>query len=343
MVFLSLCLWSIACMLALGAGVDSLPVSCYSVDTYGQDLIYLPPWVPSNDNRMPLCLRNRELDTGFRPFRLERSTPGATGEDFLFACARSLFEMEHYPAAALALVYLLDSYPMTAHRDEITHMLFTIANDWLDEFREKLNRKSEPSIDRLWKCFLVHDRRKSLLFSEFWSLCLLEYIAKANRHGRYTHQALFLSGCVAFHRSDYVRADSAFSTLIQTFPESPFLPLAIKWAIIAKLNSRGFPCRNREKLAETFELIEWADRNFPSLVAEDKEFFERQRVAVRIFQSELDFELAESYRKKGKLRAAASLYKHIRQSCPGTRCAELARERLARILQEGAGMQDGKE
>ncbi len=181
---------------------------------------------------------------------------------------------------------------------------------------------------------IVHfESTKPLLDEEGRALEALEHVRYADINGPLADKALFLAGTVKFWREDYRDADSYFSQLVESHPNSQLAPRAVELGIIAKQMGTGGADYDGRKVAEARKLIQAALQNYPSLAQdpEKEKFLTRQMVSCNMQQAEKDFKIAEFYRRTGHPGSAYFYYEIVRRRYPGTKYADDATHRMHEI------------
>src|SRR5208282_5017047 len=174
--------------------------------------------------------------------------------------AECLYKQTKYPAAGDRYLQLLNEYPSAAHGDEARQRLFDIANYWLDETRDQMEKTKEVTEGKRWftpPLTLVHfETSKPFLDIEGHAVRMLEGIHMTDPRGPLGEKALFFLASIKFYRHDYTDADHYFYQLVTNYPNSPHAPNAMKLSIICKEICTHGPDYDGRRLQEARDLIE---------------------------------------------------------------------------------------
>ena len=240
-----------------------------------------------------------------------------------------------YPGAADTFKKCLDDFPSGLKHDEANKRMFDICNYWLDDTRKAMEVAQEKKDGKRWfvmpASFVHFEKTRPFLDEEGRALELLEYVQINDPVGPLGEKALFFLGSVKFFREDYKDADHYFSQIVNTRPNSPMAPKALKLAIIAKQMSTGGPEYDGRKCAEARQLIDTALRSYPELAEKNHDFLERQIWSINQQDADRDYLVAEFYRRTGHLGAAYFYYELVRRRYPGTKYAKEAEARMAEV------------
>jgi outer membrane protein assembly factor BamD (BamD/ComL family) len=231
--------------------------------------------------------------------------------------------------------YLID-HPTGLHRREACAKMYEIANYWLDDFRQEIEKRSgekgilhwHPSWPNPW------DRTKPMMDQEGRALEALEHLHTQDVTGPTADRALFWCGYVNFVRGNFQESDHFFSQLVELHKDSPLRPQALAYAIQAKNNSTGGAIYDGRKCAEALQLVQVAEATVPELTQnpEMADKLTRAKFAIRSQQAEKDFRTAEYYERVGHPGSAVFCYELVRRRYPGTRYAEMATVRKDNLL-----------
>jgi outer membrane protein assembly factor BamD (BamD/ComL family) len=249
--------------------------------------------------------------------------------------AECLRLQNRFPRAADTYNKMLISFPSGAHREQAIKRMYDIANYWLHDTDEEMKAKKEKQEGKRWlvmpASFIHFEKTKPLLDEEGRAIEILDNVKINDMTGPLADKALWLAGTVKFFREDYVDADHYFSQLVEMHPNSPLTPQAIELAIISKHMSTGGPDYDGRKTAEARKMVHQALAKYPELVAEKKDFLERQLVGINMQQAEKDFRVAEFYRRTNHPGSAYFYYEIVRRRYPGTPLADKAAERMKEL------------
>jgi outer membrane protein assembly factor BamD (BamD/ComL family) len=241
---------------------------------------------------------------------------------------------EHYPTACDTYHLMLMDFPNGSFREQAIQRMYDIANYWLEDTRKEMEAKEKGEHHFFGVTPIMHfESTKPLIDEEGRALEALEELRYADIHGPLADKALFLAGTVKFWREDYRDADSYFTQLVESHPNSPLAPRAAELGIIAKQMGTGGADYDGRKVAEARKLIQAALQNYPSLARDpDKEkFLTRQLVSCNMQQAEKDFKIAEFYRRTDHPGSAYFYYEIVRRRYPGTKYADDATNRMHEI------------
>ena len=140
-----------------------------------------------------------------------------------FMLAECRFARGQYPEAVDTYHKLLMDFPTGAHRRESCARMFEIADFWLNDFRDELEkRKNENGVlgwRPAWKS--PFDKTRPLFGQEGRTLEALEHVWTHDMMGPLADKSLFWCGYVNYIRGNFQEADHFFSTLVEVHKESP--------------------------------------------------------------------------------------------------------------------------
>jgi outer membrane protein assembly factor BamD (BamD/ComL family) len=263
--------------------------------------------------------------------------------------AECSFKQGKYVAAGDRYMQLLGNFASAAHGDESRQRLFDIANYWLDETRDQMEKAKEVKEGKRWftpPLQLVHfEDSKPFLDIEGHALRYLEAVHMTDPRGPLGEKALFYLGSIKFYRQSYVDADNYFFQLVQNYPNSPHAPSAMKLSIICKEICTHGPDYDGRKLQEARDLIETAKRAFPEMARGQEQFLDKQAVQIHNLEAERDFNIACFWERTGHPGSAHFYYVIVTRRYPGTPFADKAAKKIveleARALREANNGQPG--
>jgi hypothetical protein len=238
---------------------------------------------------------------------------------------------------------LLQDFPTDPHRREACQRMYEVADYWLDDFRDELEKRADEKGILRWHPRWPNpfDRSKPFLDQEGRTLQALENIHTQDVTGPMADKALFWCGYVNFVRGNFQESDHFFSMLVEMHKESPLRPQAIAYAIQAKNNATGGAVYDARKCAEALQLVHMAEATVPELTQDpamaDK--LTRAKFAIRSQQAEKDFRTAEYYERTSHPGSAVFYYELVRRRYAGTRYSDVANERKETLL---AMMREGR-
>lgn len=279
----------------------------------------------------------------FRELADNQGNPTDLAERARFMQAECRRMRGQYPEAVDTYHKLLQDFPTGPHRREACLRMYEIADYWLDDFRDELERRSGEQGVLRWKPRWPNpfDRTRPFLDQEGRTLEALERIHTQDVTGPTADKALFWCGYVNFIRGNFQEADHFFSMLVDMHKESPLRPQAIAFAIQAKNNATGGPVYDTRKCAEALQLVHLAEASVPELTQnpEMADRLTRAKFAIRSQQAEKDFRTAEYYERTGHPGSAVFYYELVRRRYAGTKYSDVANDRKEMLL---AMMREGK-
>ncbi|QVL32760.1 hypothetical protein KIH39_02235 [Telmatocola sphagniphila] len=249
--------------------------------------------------------------------------------------AECLRMQNYYPKAADTLSRMLNDFPSGVYREKAVGIMFQIANFWLEDTSEEMEKKSKGA--NWWSIssnYIHTERTKPFLDQEGRALELLTKVHINDPTGPYSDKALYIIGVVNFFRGNFKEADIAFSQLVDTHDKSPYRAKAAELAIMAKNNSTGGPEYDGQKTADALRMVQQAKKNIPELAKERGEFLDRQIIAIRTQQADKDIQAAEFYQRTGHPGAAYFYYELVIRRYPGTDYATRASAKKAELEKE---------
>jgi outer membrane protein assembly factor BamD (BamD/ComL family) len=280
--------------------------------------------------------------TAFRALADNQGNSAMLAERARFMQAECRYNLGHYPEAADTYHKVLLDFPTGAYRRDCCARIFEICDYWLDDFREELDkRQTEKGVLR-WRPHFGNpfDRTRPMVDEEGRALESLQRVHTHDITGPTADKAIFWCGYVNFIRGNFSEADQFFSQMVEMHPDSPLRPQAIALAIQSKNNATGGASYDGRKCAEALRLVNVAEATVPEL-ANDPDAAEkltRAKFAIRAQQAEKDFMMADYYQRTCHPGSAVFYYELVRRRYAGTRYADLATERQARLVKM---MQDG--
>lgn len=278
----------------------------------------------------------------FRSLADNQGNSAVLAERARFMQGECRFMLGEYPEAADTYHKVLLDFPTGTYRRDSCARMFQICEYWLDDFRDELEkRKDEKGVLR-WRPHWGNplDRTKPVVDQEGRALESLQRVQVHDPTGPTADKAIFWCGYVNFIRGNFNEADQFFSELVERHPDSPLRPQAISLAIQAKNNATGGAAYDGRKCAEALRLVHVAEATVPELANNPdlSERLTRAKFAIRSQQAEKDFLMADYYQRTGHPGSAVFYYELVRRRYAGTRYAEAATERqarLVRLMQEG--------
>jgi len=214
--------------------------------------------------------------------------------------------------------------------------MYAIAYDWLDESTLQPIEKERTGVEAAWWEAVtpdvnVFDKKKPLFDTEGEALRVLDNVQTHDGIGPNADRALFWLGYVHYYRGRFDDADHYFSQLVELHKDSKLREQAIELAILAKQNATGGPLYDSGKASEALQLIHHAEATIPgySTDPDKKEMISRQKYAVRMQLATKYLKHGEYYERTDHPASAYFYYDLVCRQHPGTKPAELAKERMA--------------
>ena len=279
----------------------------------------------------------------FRGIADNQSNPTDLAERARFMQAECRYQRGQFPEAVDTYHKLLMDFPTGAHRRESCQRMYAIADFWLNDFRDELERRKDEKGILRWRPGWPNpfDRTKPFLDQEGRTLEALNNIWVQDMTGPEADKAIFWCGYVNFVRGNFQEADHFFSELVELHKESPLRAQALAYAIQAKNNATGGAEYDGRKCAEALQLVYTAEASVPELT-QDPEMaakLTRAKFAIRMQQAEKDFKTAKYYERTGHPGSAVFYYELVRRRYAGTKYADLAGQRKEHLL---AAMKEGR-
>jgi len=260
-----------------------------------------------------------------------KKLPVNVAEEALFYEGECQFQAKNYRAAEPTFRKHLKNYRNGQHAQQSIQRLFQIADYWLEDTRVEMQAKADGNTK--WYAQPVSlgihfSKDMPTIDVEGHAMVALEDVRLNDIGGNYGEQACFYIATVKFFRERYKDADYYFTQLYEHYPNSKLAPKAIKQAIICKQICTGGSCYDCRSVEETRKLLDIAPAAYPSLLAKEQDWLERQLVAVNLQQADRDFNIAEFYGRTGHPGSAYFYYEIVRRSYPNTEYSRKATERM---------------
>ncbi len=266
-------------------------------------------------------------------------------EDALFMIAETQFAQERYAKAQDSYVLLLKEYPSTAHLDETTQRLFTIAKNWLGspEFVttsevQQVNLEDPRSTPPAEQAEFPHsailvpnfrDRSRPVFDTPGRALQALREIWLNDPTGPLADDALMLTATYHLRTGDFPQADRFLTMLRDEYPDSPHLQTAFVLGSHVKLMSYQGAAYDGTKLNDAVELKESTLRLFPELP--ERALLESELARIEVDRAARDWERVIFYQKKNKPKSIAVYCREIIKDYPQSPYATQARALLAEL------------
>jgi outer membrane protein assembly factor BamD (BamD/ComL family) len=254
-----------------------------------------------------------------------------------FQQAECRFALQQYPKACDTYHRVLNDFPNGAYRRDCCDRMLFICEFWLEDFKKELQARSGEQGVLHWhpKVPEFGDPRKPTFDQEGRALEGPQRVHMHDVTGPKADQALFWCGYVNFIRGNFTEADHFLSQLVDMHPDSQLRPQAMALAVLAKNNATGGAVYDGRKCAEALQLIQIAEATVPEVANDEKMSAQltRAKFAIRTQQAEKDFLMADYYERTGHPGSAVFYFELVRRRYAGTKYAELATERQARLIQ----------
>jgi TolA-binding protein len=278
----------------------------------------------------------------FRTLADNQGNSAALAERARFMQAECRYMRKQYPEAADSYHKVLLDFPTGAYRRDCCARMFQICDYWLDDFRDELEKRQDEAGVLRWRPHWgdPRDRSRPFVDQEGRALEVLQRVHTHDVTGPTADKAIFWCGYVNFIRGNFSEADQFFSQMVELHPDSPLRPQAIALAIQAKNNATGGAAYDGRKCAEALRLVQVAEATVPELANDPAatEKLTRAKFSIRSQQAEKDFLMADYYQRTGHPGSAVFYYELVRRRYAGTKYADAATERQARLvklMQEG--------
>jgi outer membrane protein assembly factor BamD (BamD/ComL family) len=272
-----------------------------------------------------------------------QSNPTDLAEHARFMQAECRYQRGQFPEAVDTYHKLLMDFPAGPHRRECCRRMYAVADYWLNDFRDELDRRADEKGVLRWRPSWPNpfDRTRPFLDQEGRTLEALNNIWVQDMMGPDADKAIFWCGYVNFVRGNFQEADHFFSQMVELHKDSPLRTQAIAYAIQAKNNATGGPDYDGRKCAEALQLVHMAEASVPELTQDPvmAAKLTRAKHAIRTQQAEKDFRTAEYYERTGHPGSAVFYYELVRRRYAGTKYSEIAGERKDHLM---AAMKDGR-
>lgn len=248
---------------------------------------------------------------------LEQNALYYAGEAYYFA--------DYYAKSNHAFELLLKHHPNSRYLDPIEQRRFSIAQYWLDVYKEKrpawytvnLTDRSRPWNDLFGRSMKVFDRIR--LDDPTGKLADDATLALANAH---------------FAEGKYIKADEYYTDLRKTFPTSEHQFTAHFLGLKAKLLCYEGPDYGGTVLNDAESLVQTIRRQFPAEAEREREYLAKAFAEARYSKAEREYRTAQYFDQKAEFGAAKHYFASVLQDYGDTPFAEPSRQRVAEISGE---------
>ncbi len=268
--------------------------------------------------------------------------PAKIVEEARYYEAECLRLQKCYPEAADVYSDLMNKFPNNPYREQAVQHMYTIANYWLEDTRQRMLAEEEARAGKRWMVWhqWVHlfEPTKPVFDEEGRAVELLEKVNLNDLTGPLSDKALYLCGAVKMFDEDFPEADYYFSQIHERHPNSPLAEKAVEYGIISKHLSTGGSDYDGRKAAEARILVNTALNSYPEMAGDPdkRKFLEQQLQNITYQQADKDFKMAEFWARTGHAGSAYWYFELVRRRYPGTDFAEKASVRMneLRVLAE---------
>ena len=192
-------------------------------------------------------------------------------EEARYYQAECLRLQKYYPEAADTYAALLNKFPNNPYREQAVQHMFDIANYWLDDTRQEIERAGREArgqaLVRLARASSASTRAsRSSTRRAGPSSCWSRSICTTST-ARWPTRRCSGAARSSIYNEDFREADYYFTQIHERHPNSPLAAQAVELAIIAKHISTGGADYDGRKSAEARNLVQAALRNYPELPA----------------------------------------------------------------------------
>jgi outer membrane protein assembly factor BamD (BamD/ComL family) len=289
--------------------------------------------------------RRDQLEDAERVFHAiaeNKKNPTNIAEEARFDEAECQYSEDKWPDACGTYHRLLMDFQHTPYKEQAIRRMYEIADYWLkdtkDDWQKKVDKRN--GVAQKWAMPVVFntEAKKPLIDEEGRALEALQNIYTADPSGPYAAPVLFLLGSVNFVNENYKESDHQFTLLLEQHPDSPHTLKALEASIIAKNESTGGSDYDARKATEARQLVTtMLNRYQNKLEPEQIKKLEKTLDGITYQQAEKDYNVAEFYRRQGKMGSAWFCYEEVRRRYPGlkfddhTTFHELATKRMLEI------------
>jgi TolA-binding protein len=286
-------------------------------------------------------------ETIFHRLAENEKNPAKLVQEARYYEAECLRLQKRYPEAADTYADLMNKFPNNPYREQAVQHMYTIANYWLEDTRQRMRDEQEVRDGKRWfawnQIFHPFDETKPVFDEEGRAVELLEKVQLNGLDGPLADKSLFLCGAVRYYDNDFAEADYYFSQIHERHPNSPLAPQAVELGIVAKNLSTGGSDYDGRKSAEARILVNAALNNYPELAGDPQkqEDLIKQLKNITYQQAEKDYKMAEFWAWTGHPGSAYFYFELVRRRYPGTKFAEMATVRRDQ-LREAAEKEEAK-
>jgi outer membrane protein assembly factor BamD len=240
-----------------------------------------------------------------RKFNKDALAPGAA-----YRAAELSEQMHEYANAVNAYRYVVERFPTSPHFDDAIEAQFRIGEMFLNGKRTKiLGLSLGNSIER--------------------SVEIFASVIRTAPYGKYTARAQFDIGLAREKQKITDAAISAYSAVVEKFPNDPLAPnaqyqLGYLWLNIAKAGTKDIDATAKARTAFEDFLFRYPNSEKAPQARAHLDFLSRK-------QTSSAFDIAKYYDKQKHYRAAVIYYNEVIRQQPGSSESEKAKQRIDQL------------
>lgn len=240
-------------------------------------------------------------------------------EDALFMQAESYFFADRYSSACDTYVNLMKKYENSRYLDKVVPRQFAIARYWEQHDRSEHHYAVTPNFT---------DKTRPWFDTRGNALAAYETVHLNDPTGPLADDSLMAKANSHFLNNEFEDADTYYTMLRESYPQSEHQPTAHLLGLRSKMRKYQGPNYDGKPLAESKELIEQINSQFPGELTDEKEKLGEALRAIRNQQAQRDFDLAEYYAGTRHYGAARYYYQRVLKDYPDSRFAEVSQQRM---------------
>ena len=260
-------------------------------------------------------------------------------ERAIYMKAESEYQQGRYNDAKDSFELFVKTYPGSRHQSAAMQRIFAIADYWLDDARRDV-RRGKPST--LHRFLHVNSDKKPVFDIDGHAIHALEYVRDKDPNGPLADDTLMMAAGYQYSVGDYKEADLLFDRLVHDYPHSEHQAEAHLMSAESKLQSYKGTAYDNRKLEEARRTLVSAMAQFPDKLESERPRILKELDEIRQEQAKSQFEIGEWYERMGErqpkdqdkyFRSARLYYQYVQKTFPGTKWADRAGERLAKLPQ----------
>ena len=243
-------------------------------------------------------------------------------EDAYFWSAEAYFFADRYPKATKAYDALVKKHPNTRHMDKVAARQFALADYWLELNKESSTWMIVPNLG---------DKRRPLFDTFGNALKVFDGIRFDDPTGKLSDDATMAAANACFQSGKYARADTLYTDLRDSFPDSDHQFNAHLLGLKCKVLTYEGPDYDGIALDEAEDLVQRMFRLFPNEAAKHREVLTNALADIRLKKAERQWRRAEYYDRRKEYGSASYYYEIVRREYHDTNLAQKANDRIAQI------------